>query len=256
MIRTPTVKLRSFIKQAFGLLVLFLSGCAAVPDNWAFNEEVIDYIGLQELSRIALLDVPTPSNIVLGDQFSDTAWFLFGTVGGLAVENTEGNKIVTGKLFSEVTQNSLEEHLEWLDFEVILIRADRKEPSKMLTSYDQFAQIDADAILEVAPVEVGFKYKWGEFGLIESNREVSPEILLKYRLISVKSGEILYQSNVQWTAFDYKGKPPFAGYRIESMRSLIFENTQAVKDNPEEAIQRLKRAINEVTLSIARNILK
>ena len=40
------------------------------------------------------------------------------------------------------------------------------------------------------------------------------------------------------------------------MRSLIFENTQAVKDNPEEAIQRLKRAINEVTLSIARNILK
>ncbi len=234
-----------------------LSGCAivaAVPDNFVFPEEIRNIESLSKVKRIALLDVPPPSNIILGDYFSDSATFWFGTVGMLTIEDTEGNKIVSVNFVSETTRSELRKWLEQADIDVVLIQAERKNNLKMLESYEQFSQVDVDAILELTPVWVGFRFKFGKRELRKSKQEVSPEILYKYRLVSAKSGEVLIQSNVFYSSFDYSENwydyselRWLVGNKIRGPSWHIFENQEAVKNNHEKAIKRLSHAIKEVT---------
>ncbi len=236
---------------AFCLLTFYLSGCAVTPDNWAFQKEVIKTDELNQIKRIALLDVPPPSNIVLGDQFSDSATGFFGLVGMFTVEDTEGRKITSGTLVSETTQNELKKWLEQAGIEVIQVKAERKNKSKMLKSYEQFSQVDADAILEVAPVSVGFKYNLYEFEFRKSKRDLSPDFFYKYRLVSTKTGEILVESNVTYSSFyNYHGLVK-VGIKLKGPDEHILDDEDFVKENPEEAVRRLKHAISGATESIA-----
>ena len=118
----------------------------------------------------------------------------------------------------------------------------------MLENYSQFTQVNADAILEVAPMQVGFKEELGKMHFTEG--ELSPEVSLAYRLISVTSGEVLIESNVYYSSFDYS-KYPWIGTKLIGPGEHIFENSESVNQQPEEAARRLNHAVRGATELIA-----
>ena len=224
------------------ILLVSVSGCAVIPDNFIFTEEIKNVDELSEIKRIALLDVPVPSQIILGNEFSDSATNVFGLVGMFTVEDTEGNKITSGAFLSSTTRKELKSHLEKEGIEVVLQEAERKDKSEMLKNYDQFTQVDADAILEVAFVRVGFVERLGSF-----SDELGPEIIYKYRLLSTRNKQILIESNVYYRTIVYE-KPQYAvGHVMYGPGWHVFDDEEALKNNPEEATRRLTYAVNAAT---------
>ena len=210
-----------------------------MPDNWAVQEETIDTEALARVNRVALLDVPEPSHIWLGKPDSATAGFINPLIS-LAISTHEGDAITNSAFISKTTRNELKKWLEQAGKEVVLLDAERENKSKMLNNYDQFSDVDSDAILEVAPVMVGFKDKPG-FG-----SELSPSVFFVYRLVSTKTGAVVVESNVTYSSFDtYQGV--VKGVNLLGPREDIFEDEKAVKAQPEEAIRRLQHAIIEAT---------
>jgi hypothetical protein len=230
--------------RAFALCAvsLFLHACAFIPDNWAFQEEIIDTEALTKVKRVALLDVPQPSYIWLGSPDSATAGFINPLIS-LAVSTHDGDAITNSAYISITTRNELEKWLEQAGKEVVLLDAKRTKPSKMLKNYDQFSHVDADAILEVAPVNVGYMPKPG------FSSQLSPSVFFTYRLVSTKSGEVLIESNVTYSSFyDYQGV--VKGVNLIGPEENIFEDEESAREQPEEAIRRLHIAIRGATESI------
>jgi hypothetical protein len=231
--------------RAFALCAvsLFLHACAFIPDNWAFQEEIIDTEALTKVKRVALLDVPQPSYIWLGSPDSATAGFINPLIS-LAVSTHDGDAITNSAYISITTRNELEKWLERAGKKVVLLDAKRTNRSKMLKNYDQFAHVDADAILEVAPVNVGFMPEPG-FG-----SQLSPSVFFTYRLVSTKSGEVLIESNVTYSSFNtHQGV--VKGVNLIGPEENIFEDEESAREQPEEAIRRLHIAIRDATESIA-----
>ena len=161
------IKTRSISVCMITILSGWLTGCAFVPDNFAFTEEVVNKEALSEIKRVALLDVPIPTDIWLGDPGSGGTSFFFGPLIMLATATHDGETITSGTLFSESTQEEMQKWLEQAGIEVVLLKADRGNKSKMLINYDQFSEVDADAILEIAPIVVGFMERLGEMHFTE-----------------------------------------------------------------------------------------
>ncbi len=238
--------IRSIIAVITAAMFVLLSGCAVIPDNWIFTKEIRNIDQDTKIERIALVDVPVPSQIILGDEFSDTAVNLFGMVGMLTVEDTEGNKIINGAFLSSKTRETLQGHLEEDGVEVVLLDAQRKDPSEMLEDYSQFTGVDADAILEVAFVRVGYAKRIA-FGA----DELGPQVIYKYRLLSAKDRRVLIESNIFYEPFMYKTDSAVTGYRIYGSLADTFEDEDALKEDPEEAARRLVGAIEEATQKIS-----
>jgi len=244
------INTRGILVGAITILLVSISGCAIIPDNWAFTKEIMNTDELSQIKRIALLDVPVPSQIVLGSELSDSATAAFGLVGMFTVEDTEGNKITSGSLLSSTTQEELKNHLEKDGREVVLLEAERKDKSAMLKNYDQFKRVDADAILEVAFTRVGFGERLG----FSSGSELGPTLMYKYRLLSTKDRQVLIESNVYYDTFVYESYLSTVGHRIYGPSSHIFEDEEALENNLEEAVRRLKHAIKEATGVIAKYV--
>jgi len=228
---------------ALCVVSLFFHGCAFTPDNWAFQKEFIDTEALTQVNRVALLDVPQPSYIWLGKPDSATAGFINPLIS-LAISTHEGDDITNSAYISKTTQNELKKWLEQAGKEVVLLDAKRANKSKMLKNYDQFTQVDADAILEVAPVNVGFMPEPG-FG-----SKLSPSVFFTYRLVSRKNGEVLIESNVKYSSF-YSYHGGVKGGILFGPEENIFEDEESLREQPEEAIRRLQVAIRGATEFIA-----
>jgi hypothetical protein len=237
--------IRKFTFKAVTLCVvsLLLNACAFMPDNWAFQEEIIKTDELERIKRVALLDVPQPSYIWLGQPDSATAGFINPLIS-LAVSTHEGDTITNSAYISETTRNELRNWLEQAGKEVTLLDAERENKSKMLENYEQFSEVDADAILEVAPINIGFRPETG-FG-----SKVSPGASFAYRLVLVKNGEIIIESNVTYSSFP-GAHGSMKGVNLLGPEEFIYEDEDAVKEDPEEAIRRLKYSILATTKLIS-----
>jgi len=231
--------------------LILIHGCAFTPDNRGIQEDVINSEALSLIKRIGLLDVPVPSEIWLGDPSSDAGLFFFGLAGTFAAASHTGDRVVDGKIFSKTTQNEMRDWLEKAGFEVILLEAKRLHPSKMLLNYDQFEAVNADAILEVAPIQVGFREKSGEIHLSEG--ELSPDVGFVYKLISTKNGETIFASNVFYSSFDYSNNGQKSTILLGPKQHL-FKDVKSVMSRPKEAVKRLSFAIKGATEFIAMNI--
>lgn len=242
---TSQITIRGVTVCATILILVWLSGCAFMPDNWPVREETLNVEALTKVKRIALLDVSQPSHIWLGKPDSSTAGFINPLIS-LAVTTHEGDTITNSAYISETTQKEMLNWLEQAGIEVILLEAERTNKHKILNDYAQFAQVNADAILEIAPVEVGFKHEG-----TKTRGKLSPEVVFTYRLILVKSGQILIESNVRYSSFDYSNKVSWVGNSIRGPSWNTFDNVEAIKDNPEEAIRRLTYAIKGATKLIS-----
>ena len=222
---------------AFCVVSLFLHGCAFMPDNWPVDEEILS-TAPTKVKRIALLDVPEPSKIWLGDPSSATAGFINPLIS-LAVTTHEGDSITRGAYISETAQKEMQNWLEHAGFEVTLLEAERTNKHKILEDYSQFEMLDVDAILEIGPISVGFREKMGEMHFTEG--ELSPDVAFVYRLITPGENQVLIESNVFYSSFrdQYQG----AGFKRLGPREHIFEDVESVEKQPEEALRRIRYAI-------------
>ena len=230
-------------------LSVWLTGCAYIPDNFQFSEEVVNKEALSEVKRVALLDVPPPTDIWLGDPGSGGTSFFFGPLIMLATATHGGETVTSGALFSESTQKEMQNGLEQAGIEVVLLRAERVKKSKMLTSYDQFAEVDADAILEIASIRVGFMERLGEVHFTDG--ELSPDVALAYRLITPGDNTVLIEANVFYSSFEGQYST-WNGPSLLGPKEHIFEDSEAAENQPMEAARRLKYAITGATELISK----
>lgn len=249
----PISIMNRFLKttsRAVALCVVsaFSLSCAYTPDNWAFEEEIIY---LTKVKRVALLDMPPPSKIWLGDPSGGgTAVFFVGPVLALAADTHSSDNPASGTFFSETTQKELKNWLEQAGVEVVLLKAERASKSKMLKDYNQFGQVDADVILEVGPIFVGFREDTSTMNFTDD--ELSPEVSYAFRVVSAKSKDLLIQSNVFYSSFYHYHRSYIAGVKLIGPKENIFEDEDSVREQPEEAIRRLQIAIREATKVIAK----
>jgi len=225
----------------------FSLGCAYTPDNWAFEEEIIY---LTKVKRVALLDMPPPSKIWLGDPSDGGVSFFFGWIVGMTAATHSGDNPASGTFFSETTQRELKNWLEQAGVEVVLLKAERSNKSKLLKDYNQFDQVDADVILEVAPIFVGFREDTSTIKFTDG--DLSPEVSFAFRVVSAKSKDLLIESNVFYSSFYHYHRSHFAGVKLIGPKENLFEDEDSVREQPEEAIRRLQIAIREVTKVIAK----
>lgn len=234
----------------FFILSLFLHGCAYTPDNWAFDEEVLDKDALTKIKRVALLDMPPPSKIWLGDPSGGgTAVFFLGPVLALGADTHSSDNPASSAFFSETTQKELKIWLEQAGMEVILLKAKRGEKPKFLHDYSQFEQVDADVILEVVPIFMGFRHDTSTMDFTKG--ELSPEVTYAYRVVSAKNKDLLAESNVFHSSFYHYHRSYFAGIKLIGPEEHLFEDEDDVKAHPEEALRRLQYAIKEATKTIS-----
>lgn len=256
MIKINQARIRGAIICMVGMFLVLLSGCETFPNNWAFSKEVLNTEAHPQIRRIALLDVPIPSKIWLGKEKDSTRGAFVSFLASLLSlaeppgQNYEGGYITSGSLISESTQQEMQKWLEKEGVEVIILKAERSDPTKMLKDYGQFAQVNADAILEIAPITVGFvpylqKIPWDD--------ELSPDITYKYRMLSTKDDQVLIESNVFYSSFSNQYKSG-RGYKRLGPGGHIFEDVESVKKQPEEAVRRLRYAIVGATEIIARKV--
>lgn len=213
-----------------------------MPDNWPAEEEILNTEALAKVKRVAVLDVPLPSKIWLGDPSSATAGFINPLIS-LALTTHEGDTITKGAYISETIQKEMLNGLEQAGIEVILLEAERTNKHKLLEDYSQFEKLDVDAILEIGVISVGFREKTGEINFTDG--ELSPNVSLVYRLVKPEGNQVLMESNVYYSSFlgQYEGP----GFKWLGPREHIFEDVESVKKQPEEALRRLRYAIVEVT---------
>ena len=50
------INTRGILVGAITILLVSISGCAIIPDNWAFTKEIMNTDELSQIKRIALLD--------------------------------------------------------------------------------------------------------------------------------------------------------------------------------------------------------
>lgn len=246
MNRINGIKTRSISVCATMFLSVWLAGCAHTPDNFQFSEEVINKEALFMIKRVALLDVPTPTGIWLGDPGSGVVAGIFGVAAAFATATHEGGIITSSEKFSEVTRDEMRNWLEEAEIEVILLKAERVKKSKMLRNYDQFKEVDVDAILEIAPIRVGFMEK--PFSM---SGKLSPDVALTYRLITPGDNQILIESNVFYSSFPGQ-YADWTGSKLIGPKDHLFKSEESVKEHPEEAARRLKYAITGSTEFISK----
>ena len=235
MIEINQAKIRGAYVCIAGTLIVLLSGCATM-DNWRFAKEVIN-TGTYQVKRVALLDVPIPEKVWLGWHLGTD---LFGPLVSVATAGDDSDNPADASFVSVTTQIEMQNWLEKEGIEVILLKAERTNKTKMLEDYGQFSQVNADAILEIAPLFVGFLPSQGK-----QDVELSPDIAYKYRLLSTKDGQVLIESNVYYTS-DVKGIQLWekvAGDKRLGPREHIFEDVESVKKQPVEALRRLRFSI-------------
>jgi hypothetical protein len=251
MNRFNQITVRLFPAYTIILLSVWLTGCAFIPDNFQFSEEIVDYAAMRQVNvkRVALLDVPTPTGIWLGDPGSGGA-LLFGPLVGLGAATHSGGEVTSVNFFSETTQQEVKIWLEEYGIEVILLKAERVKKSKMLKKYDQFKEIDADAILEIAPIRVGFIWNIGK---TFSRKSLSPDVALTYRLITPGDNQILIESNVFYSSFPDQ-YADWTGSKLTGPKDHLFKDSDSVKEQPEEAVRRLKLAISGASELISKNV--
>lgn len=167
---------------------------------------------------------------------------------------SQSGELIDASEILKTKQDELKPRLENSGIKVILLNVERINKFKMLHDYSQFTNIKADAILEVAPVHVGLKEEIGKVHFTQG--ELSPDIALAYRLQSVASGEVLIESNLYYSSYDYSNWSYWKGATLLGPKEHIFKDKKSVSQNKAEAIGRPDHTIRGATEYIADMVTK
>jgi len=250
------------MKNLIRLTILIISfslffGCAYMPDNGASNE-VVNYDQLKQVKTIALLDVATPSKYWMGKASSGVVSGLFGPTVSMATAEHEESDIFGRLNFTSTATDNLRSALENEGFDVILLKADRPSDakSKLLDDYSSLSNVNADAILDVGPIHIGYREEIGAVNFTEG--ALSPDVSVQYRLVSTSDQQTIAESNVFYSSWDYVENYTgyWAGAILVGPNEHIFKDKDSLEANPDEAVRRMEYAVNDVAKSIASSLKK
>jgi hypothetical protein len=203
----------------------------SIPEQKFIAKTTLEPGILLPIKNIALLGVPNPR------------YYWVRVAKTTAGKDTE----VYGDFnFAVIAQRSLMEHLEAKGYQVNVSSVSRHNRYELIDDYQSLNIPDADAFLDVAPVEVGFKPNpWRPFS------EVGPHVSLVVRLVSADSRRVLYAESAQY-GYD---KNPFAtGIKIDSPPDHKFKNVAALKADRQKAIEQLMVGIDAISSAIAEKL--
>jgi hypothetical protein len=224
-------------------------GCAGIPEQKFVQEEKAETKAFSTIKTIALLDVPNPPHYYLGEGIGPLTFF-FGALGAAAELSQAGkdSKEYGEFNFAAVTQQRLIEHLTAKGYRVQVVTVNRTNKYRLLDDYKPLNIPGADAILDVAPVEVGYKTSplSGPFA-----SEVGPHLSMVFKLISGESKELWYSASAQ---YGYAKNPFVTGIRLDAPLDHKFNNVDTLKANKQKAIEQLIDGINALSKSISARI--
>ena len=235
------------------VLIFNLYGCAFMPDNW-LDLKPINKSQLANVSTIAVLHVATPSKYWMGDPVSGVASGLFGSLALVGAEH-DSHEVFNRLYFSSTTTDYLKAALEKEGYKVTTHYAERPDDSKLLKDYSNFDLIEADAILDVGPMTIGYQEELGKVQFTEG--ELSPTVSLAFNLISPKTQEVIASGAIFYSSFYFinKNKSDNVVYKL-GPREHIYENKESINDDIGEGLIRMKHAIFESTKSLAEFLVK
>ena len=230
-----------------------LSGCASelglaiglekqkwMEQEFIFYKDIDDPEALSKIRTIALLSIPNPHHYLPYNLNQDPS------------KGSKEQKY-KGLNFSSVAEKYHKDYLETEGFHVILVGVERENQYKLVDDYSRIHVPEADAFLDIVPVEVGFELrtyppftKWPPFP-----SEVWPRISVVVRLVSAHSKEILYAESIQ---YGHNLNPLLESTRITTPPDHKLENKDALKSQNEKAVEQLEYGINAVSRVIAKKI--
>lgn len=231
---TMTIALSSCSSGGLGLAI-GIKQEKWMEQKFIFSEIITEPDVFAPIKSIALLNIPNPHYYL--------PYYLEvePTVAGKETKRYEGFN------FSVIAQQRLKEYLKEEGYHVILVSVNRDNRYKLLDDYSRLNIPEADAFLDLAPVEVGFKKNpWNPFA-----SEVGPHVSVVVRLVSAKSKKILYAESVQ---YGYDKNPLFDSTRIDSPPDDYFEDMNTLKSKNEKAVEQLAHGVDAISRAIAERL--
>lgn len=240
-----------FVRVALAVLALVMvSGVCSAQAQKFISEKGLDQGGLELVKTIALLEVPDPRYYRFGEG-SGGLTFMFGVVGSLMEQSNYGSDTAEYGDFSfgKTSQAFLKQFLEENNYRVIEYPVDRKNKFGLVKDYTTLNIEGVDAYLDVAPVDVGYMQNEAN---IFSNR-TGPHVSVVVRLVSSATNEVIYAGSAQ---YGWNMNPLVSGIKIESPEDHQYESHEELKAQKVQAIERLIRGIEAVSLNIAKKVTK
>lgn len=228
------------------------------PDNSAVRKETLDHERLAAVKKIVLLKVSEPSQYWIGEPVMAGAGLLSPTLALTTAEHEESD--IFAKLdYTSTATEYLHQALVNAGFDVEIVKSHRVNESTFLDDYASI-NVNADAILDVVPIRIGFLGH-------NSGDRLSPEVSLVFRLVSTKDQQDIVLSNATSSSWEYEKEWdeyirefPSAkkiGIFILGPKDYIFANKNAVNDNPDIALKRLRQtvigAVNGIAIFLKTN---
>jgi len=224
-------------------LAAFVLGCGGVS-FLQFNPQG------DSVRTIALLTVPNPTQYQTVD-WGGKAGF-FGAVGGVAIQAdartmTEAftTAVKAGNFdFSREMQAAVVERLKRSGFNVVVVRAEREAPEKLLSDYGKVPSPGADALLDIDARVVGYS----TYNI--QDPEFRPHIYVDVRLVSAKTKAVLYSEQI---LFGYHN-PYLSATQLPSEKQYYFKDFSVLMANKARAFEGLRRGTDAVAGHIAKRL--
>jgi hypothetical protein len=202
---------------------------------------------LKSINSIAVLHIPNPQFYLLGHRKIPLDECFLGHPSSTdnASKYSSDEEILVCFRFNELIEKHLIKRLREIGYDVHLVNETREYQHQLFDSYRNLQKYNADAILDLAPVQVGFlNNEWSLF-----SREIGPHLSIVVRLVDTSTGKVVYAESIQYGAF---GINPFSeGEKIKSPDASIYKSKDALVTNNKEAIYRLNEGVDSIIDHIA-----
>lgn len=176
---------------------------------------------------------------------------MFGAIGALAegpsdmakMKQLDGSLKSVGFDFSTTFSQTLKSKLEAEGYKVVIVPVSRPKPMALVDDADQFKDITADAILDVAVWSVGYA------NINITDNDFRPDIKVDVSLKSLK-GSKLYSETIMYGYHN----PFMSATDIDSPKDYYFDNRDRLLENPEKAKEGLMKGVDAVTGHVAQRL--
>lgn len=240
---------RLFITSLIFFIPILFSGCAGIPKQHYIAEKKVEPNTYPKIKTIALLKIPNPPHYNLGGGIGP-ATFFFGHLGAAAELSSVGKDTQEygNFTFNTIAEDKITKYLAQYGYKTKIVRIKRVKPYNLIDDYSSLNISQVDAILDVVPIEVGFKREAfaGPF-----TTEIGPHVSIAINLVSTKLKKVIYSKSAQ---YGYDKNPFVTGIKIDSPQNHKFKDTNEFKSNKSKAIDQLIIGIDTLSKAIVKDL--
>ncbi len=223
-------------------IVTLIAGCASF-DKQAFNKDAC-----QDVKTIGVLEPAYKGEY--GIQNLGHVGMSFGLIGGLVAAADMKSKtdqfslLMNDRHFNiaDEFRSSLSAELQASGYEVRTIKVQR-EDMKLLENYKQLDQ-NVDAYLDFS-LMAGYM-------CASSTADYIPTVRARVRLIKRDSNDILYEDFISY-GYEFRAAQAIS---IPAEQQFFFKNFEAIKGDPDRALDGLRKGVPLVTKRIAQDLTR